>query len=171
MKLIVTAMAALVVSALALPSFGDEPDPSMMAPLDLSTPQATAYSMMRAMYQGEAEMVDQVFAPEAQLRRVTNMGELRPDGLQRWRDWVDTLTVGDAHEELFGVTSETYGHLAMVWAPFTIVYQSEMVGCGINQLSMAKISGEWRVVFGMDTNAPEGSCDTFKADYLASLDP
>lgn len=171
MKLSMSTMAALAVSALALPSFGDEPDPSMMAPLDLSTPEATAHSMMRAMYQGDAEMIDQVFAPEAQLRRVTNAGELRPDGLQRWRDWVSTLAVGDAHEDLFGVTSETFGHLATVWAPFTIVYQGEMVGCGINQLSMAQIDGEWRVVFGMDTNAPEGTCDTFKADYLTGLEP
>lgn len=170
MKLSVSTIAVLAISALALPALGEEADPAMMASIDLSTPEATAYSMMRAMYQGDADMVDQVFAPDAQLRRVTSEGELRPDGLQRWRDWVGTLAVGDAHEDLFGVTSETYGHLSTVWAPFTIVYQGEMVGCGVNQLSMAKMEGSWRVVFGMDTNAPKDSCATFKADYLASLD-
>ena len=170
MKLVISTTAALALTSLALSAFADDGDPGMLAPIDLSSPEATAYSMMRAMYQGDADMVDQVFTSDAQLRRITSEGELRPDGLQRWRDWVGTLAVGDAHEELFGVTSETFGKLATVWAPFTITYKGEMVGCGINQLTMAQIDESWRVVFGMDTNAPKESCDTFKDDYLASLD-
>ncbi|MEM9571120.1 MAG: hypothetical protein AAF996_06615 [Pseudomonadota bacterium] len=170
MKLLVSSAATLTFTSLTSLAFADGEDPHMMAPIDLSTPETTAYSMMRAMYQGDADLVDQVFTSDAQLRRVTSEGELRPDGLQRWRDWVGTLAVGDAHEALFGVTSETFGNLATVWAPFTITYQGEMVGCGINQLTLAKIDENWRVVFGIDTQAPKNTCDTFKADYLASLD-
>ena len=72
--------------------------PDMTAPIDLSTPEATAYSMMRAMFQGDAEMVDQVFLEGASLRRVTGEGEVRPDGLKRWRDWVGTLEEGYAND-------------------------------------------------------------------------
>lgn len=170
MKLVVSSAAALILTSLTSLAFADGDDAQMLTPIDLSTPEMTAYSMMRAMYQGDADLVDQVFTSDAQLRRVTSEGELRPDGLQRWRDWVGTLEVGDAHEELFGVTSETFGNLATVWAPFTITFKGEMVGCGINQLTLAKIDENWRVVFGMDTQAPKDSCDTFKADYLASPD-
>jgi len=138
----------------------------MTAPIDLSTPEAAAYSMMRAMYQGDAEMVDQVFLEDAILRRVTAEGEAQPDGLKGWRDWVGTLEVGAAHEELFGVTSEEFGNIATVWAPFVITYQGELAGCGVNQLSMARVEGDWRVVFGMDTGEPVETCGEFKARYL-----
>lgn len=135
----------------------------MTAPMDLSTPEAAVYSMMRAMYQGDGEMVDQIFLPGAELRRVTADGEVRPDGFQRWRDWVASLEVGHAHEELFDVTSEEFGHLATVWAPFVISVGGELAGCGVNTLTLAKVEGDWRVIFAMDSQAPEGTCDGFRA--------
>lgn len=154
---------ALTLSACA--SQAQSPD-EMLAPIDLSTPEGAVYSMMRAMYQGDAEMVDQVFLEDAALRRVTSEGELRPDGLERWRDWVGTLEVGTAHEELFGVTSEQLGNLATVWAPFVIRVNGEIVGCGVNTLTLARPEGDWRIVFGMDTGEPKDTCATFEARYL-----
>lgn len=164
--------ASLALSACALPAQAapNTAPADMLAPIDLSSPEAAAHSMMRAMYQGDANMVDQVFLEGAQLRRVTAEGELRPDGLQRWRDWVGTLETGDAYEELFAVTSEQLGPLATVWAPFLITYQGELVGCGVNQLTLAQTGNDWRVVFGMDTGEPKETCGDFKARYLASLD-
>ena len=160
-------LSALVLSvALALPAAAA---PDMTAPIDLSSPEATAFSMMRAMFQGDAAMVDQVFVEGAQLRRVTAKGELRPDGLQGWRDWVGTLEIGDAHEDLFGVRVEQHGKLATVWAPFQIHFKGELVGCGVNTLTMAEFDGQWRVVFGMDAGEPEGTCAGFKERYLATL--
>ncbi len=139
----------------------------MLAPMDLSTPEEAVYSMMRAMYQGDAEMVDRVFHETATLRRVTWEAELRPDGLQRWRDWVGSLAVGDAHEELFSVTSEQHGPLATVWAPFVITYQGERVGCGVNTLTLARFDQDWRVIFGMDTSEPRDTCGDFETRYRA----
>lgn len=149
----------------------ETPAADMTAPVDLSSPEATALSMMRAMYQGDAEMVDQVFDPGAQLRRITSDGDLRPDGLQRWRDWVGTLEIGDAHEELFAVRTEQRGKLATVWAPFQIHFKGDLVGCGVNTLTMAEFDDQWRVIFGMDTGEPEGSCEGFKDRYLAATRP
>jgi len=139
------------------------------AAIDLSTPQGTAYSMMMAMYRGDADMVDQVFAEEGRLSRIKSDGTIEADGLKRWRDWVGTLEVGQAHEELFGLKVEQFERLATVWAPFVIHYDGKLVGCGVNQLSMAKINKEWRVVSGMDTPAPKGSCETFKETYLKAM--
>jgi len=138
------------------------------APIDLSTPQGTAYSMMIAMYRGEAQMVDQVFADSGRLSRVKADGSVEADGLKRWRDWVGTLEVGQAHEEIFALNVEQFEKLATVWAPFVIRFDGKIVGCGVNQLSMALIEEEWRVVSGMDTPAPKESCETFKETYLAA---
>ncbi|MEO1323297.1 MAG: hypothetical protein AAFV59_09860 [Pseudomonadota bacterium] len=137
----------------------------MRAPVDLSSPEAAAFSMMRAMYQGDAEMVDQVFLEGGQLRRVSDAGELGENGRSSWRDWVDSLDIGEAHEEIFGVTSETFGNLASVWAPFVLTYKGEIVGCGVNQMTMAKVDEAWRIVFVMDTQAPKDTCATFKESY------
>ena len=146
------------------------PADPMTAPLNLSTPEATVFSMMRAMYQGDAGMVDQIFVTDAELRRVTHEGDLQPDGLVRWRDWVSTLEIGEAHEELFAVTTEQRGPLATVWAPFVITYQSELVGCGVNTLTLARQDQDWRVVFAMDTSEPAETCAGFKSRYLAAQD-
>lgn len=142
--------------------------PEMTAPVDLSTPEAVAFSMMRAMYQGDQSMIDAIFLDSATLRRVTADGEVRPDGLQGWRDWVGTLEEGDAYEELFGVTSNTFGNLATVWAPFMISVKGELVGCGVNQLTLARVDGDWRAIFVMDTHEPRDTCGDFKARYLAA---
>lgn len=166
------ALTALLLTACASGAAADPQTtyPEMLQPIDLSTPQAATHSMMRAMYQADADMVDQVFIEGAQLRRVTAEGEIRPDGLQRWRDWVGSLQQGDAYEELFALSSEQLGPLATVWAPFLVTYQGDLVGCGVNQLTLAKTDGEWRVVFAMDTSEPKDTCGDFKARYLASLD-
>jgi len=63
------------------------------APLDISTPQGTAYSMMMAMYRGEPGMVDKVFHENGRVSRVKADGAVKPDGLNRWRNWVGTLEV------------------------------------------------------------------------------
>jgi hypothetical protein len=167
-----SALSALLLTACASGAAADPQTmyPKMLQPIDLSTPQAATHSMMRAMYQADADMVDQVFIEGAQLRRVTAEGEIRPDGLQRWRDWVGSLQQGDAYEELFALSSEQLGPLATVWAPFLVTYQGDLVGCGVNQLTLAKTDGEWRVVFAMDTSEPKETCGDFKARYLASLD-
>ncbi len=138
----------------------------MLASADLSNPQATVYSMMRAMYQGDAAMVDQVFLDGAELRRVRADGEVRPNGLKAWRDWVATLETGQAHEELFAVRSNRFGNLATVWAPFTVRVDGALVGCGVNTFTLAHTDAAWRIVFGMDTGEPAETCGDFKARYL-----
>ena len=64
------------------------------------------------------------------------------------------------------MTSEQFGNLATVWAPFVIHVKGDLVGCGVNQLSMARVEGDWRIVFGMDTGEPKETCREFRARYL-----
>ncbi|MEO0466294.1 MAG: hypothetical protein AAF216_07105 [Pseudomonadota bacterium] len=160
-------IAALCLGACAYGSASVAEPLDMTAPIDLSTPEAAVYSMIRAMYQGDGEMVDQIFLPGAELRRVSADGEVRPDAFQRWRDWVAGLEVGHAHEELFDVTTEEFGHLATVWAPFVISVGGELAGCGVNTLTLTKVDGDWRVIFAMDSQAPEGTCEELRKAHAA----
>ncbi|MEP3653687.1 MAG: hypothetical protein ABJO36_02220 [Litorimonas sp.] len=135
------------------------------APLDLSTPENTAYSMMIAMYRGDAEMVDAIFAEGGTLLRLNSEGEITRDGLPRWREWVGTLEVGYAHEELFEIKVEKYGKLSSVWAPFVIDVDGKRVGCGVNHFTMAEMPEGWRIVSGMDVQAPKEDCSGFRDSY------
>lgn len=135
------------------------------APLNLSTPENTAYSMMMAMYRGDTDMIDQIFIEGAALRRLSADGDIRPDGLAPWRDWVATLEVGQANETLFQIEVEQFNNLATVWAPFVIDVEGKRVGCGVNQFTMAQLEGDWRIVAGIDVQAPKSECETFKETY------
>jgi len=163
-------LAVLLLSACSKqPSAADKPRVAApdyaTAALDLSTPENTAYSMMVAMYRGDTDMVDAVFAEGGTLLRLRPEGTIARDGLPRWRDWVGTLEVGYAHEELFEVKVERFGKLATVWAPFVIDVDGKRVGCGVNQFTMAEMDDGWRIVLGMDVQAPKDRCGTFKANY------
>lgn len=136
------------------------------APLDLSTPENTAHSMMMAMYRGDAAMVDAVFAEGGTLRRVKSDGTVTKDALPRWRNWVSTLEVGQAHEEIFALKIQQFDTLATVWAPFIIHVDGALVGCGVNHLAMTRDGENWRVTVGMDVQAPKESCENYKATVL-----
>jgi len=132
---------------------------------DLSTPEGTAYAMMIAMYRGDADLVDQVFHPDGSLTRIGADGSVKLGGREGWQKWVGTLKAGQANEELFSIKVEEFGNLATVWAPFVIAFDGKIVGCGVNQLSMAKSDDIWRIVSGMDVQAPKEDCADFKASY------
>jgi len=105
------------------------------APLDLSTPEHAAYFTMI------------------------------PNGLPRWRDRVATFEIGQVHEELFDIKVERFGTLASVWAPFVIRVEGQLVGCGVNQFTMAQMDTGWRIVSGIDVQAPKEDCETFRENY------
>ena len=162
--------ALIALTACALPPAPAQADPDaafmdeLQDPLDLSTPEEAVRSAFRAMYLGDGAMLDEIFLEDAALRRVTQNGEIRANGLTRWRDWVDEQETGAAYENIFALEVEQYGPLATVWAPFVVHYKGEIAGCGVNQFTLAETEGAWHIVFGMDTGKQE-NCETFKDDY------
>ncbi|GAB5456333.1 MAG: hypothetical protein Hens2KO_25620 [Henriciella sp.] len=139
----------------------------MLGPVDLSTPESAVFSLMRGMYQGDTDMIDRVMLEDGVFRRVLPDGRVSQDGLPDWKEWVGTLEVGAAHEDLFAVRTEQFGNMATVWAPFVISVNGEIANCGVNTMTLAQTQGEWKIVFGMDTPAPKDTCHTFKATYPA----
>lgn len=86
----------------------------MLDPVDLSTPESTVFSLMRGMYQGDTDMIDRVMLKDGVFRRVLPDGRVSQDGLPDWKQWVGTLDVGTAHEELFAVRTQQFGNMATV---------------------------------------------------------
>ena len=163
MRLFILSTLMTFMSGLSMAQTADQ----MLGPVDLSTPESAVYSLMRGMYQGDTDMIDQVMFEDGVFRRALPDGRVTQDGLSDWRTWVGTLEVGDAHEELFEVRTRQFGNMATVWAPFVITVNGTIANCGVNTMTLAQSDDEWRIVFGMDTPTPRESCHTFRASYSA----
>jgi hypothetical protein len=126
------------------------------------TPEGAIQKLFDGMRAGNGQAIRQLVLEGAQLDRVTKDGELRRGGFERWINWVDQQSAGDADEEIFAVRTQEFGGLATVWAPFILHYKGELAGCGVNQFTLARQETTWKIVHGIDT-AYDGDCSEFKS--------
>lgn len=132
---------------------------------DDSSPEAVLKTLFDGMRNGDGASIRAVVASDARLDRIKKDGSMQQGHFERWIRWVDQQEVGDADEQVFGVKvlSES-PELATVWAPFTINYKGKLVGCGINQFTMAKAKAGWRIVYGIDIHV-EADCSTYRDQF------
>lgn len=132
-----------------------------MAQVDAETPEGVINDVFDAMRAGNGDAIKKLATSYARLDRLHSDGRLELGALNDWAEWVDKQSAGDADEQIFGVqTWSRSPELATVWAPFTIRYKGELVGCGVNQFTLAKTSEGWRIVYGVDMPSEE-DCGTF----------
>ena len=129
-------------------------------------PEATIYQLFDHMRAGDGAGIRALVEDGASLDRVTKAGELRKSKFDNWINWVDQQNEGDADEQIFDVVVQEFGGIATVWAPFIIHYKGDLVGCGVNQFTLAKKDDGWRIIHGIDT-AHDGDCATFKESYAS----
>ncbi|UTW54582.1 nuclear transport factor 2 family protein [Kordiimonas sp. SCSIO 12610] len=125
-------------------------------------PEDVIEQLFDGMRAGDGSAIRSIVAEGASLDRVTASGELRTGGFERWISWVDQQKEGDADEQIFAVKVQEFDNLATVWAPFILHYKKELVGCGVNQFTLAKVEGVWKIVHGIDT-AHNGDCSEFRS--------
>jgi len=138
--------------------------------LGLSMPAAAADSPVQlvtklfdAMRAGDGDGIRALVLPDARLDRLKKDGSLHQGTFEKWAAWVDTLSPGQADEQVFGVrVLQASDDLATVWAPFQVSFDGEMVGCGFNQFTMAREASGWRILYGIDQPTGE-ECTIFRA--------
>ena len=131
------------------------------------TPRDAVDALFEAMRAGNGEAVLDLVADGAPLMRVEAEGSVRNGEFEDWAAWVDVQNNGDADEQIFAVSERIHGDLASVWAPFILYYKGELVGCGVNQFTLAREKEAWTIIHGIDT--PDGGeCATFKDRYEAA---
>jgi len=130
-----------------------------------STPEGTVDELFDAMRAGSGDDIRALVVADARLDRLQPDGSLRQGSFERWISWVDEQNEGDADEKIFGVqTLSMSAELATVWAPFTIAYKGELVGCGVNQFTLGKTAEGWRVLYGIDMPS-ELDCTTYPDQF------
>lgn len=122
----------------------------------------TLFDAMRA---GDGAAIRAMVVDDARLDRLQPDGSLRQGTFDRWISWVDQQAEGDADEQIFGVeVLSKSDELATVWAPFTIRYKGDLVGCGVNQFTLGKTADGWRILYGIDMPATT-DCETFPDQF------
>lgn len=125
-------------------------------------PTGIVNSLFDAMRAGDGDAIRALVLPDARLDRLKKDGSLHQGTFEKWAAWVDTLSPGQADEQVFGVrVLQASQDLATVWAPFQISFDGEMVGCGINQFTLAREATGWRILYGIDQPTAE-DCTKFR---------
>jgi len=146
-----------MVAALAL-SFGT-------SAAEEQTPKQVVNRLFDAMRLGNGAAIAKLVVDEARLDRLKKDGSLHQGTFTDWINWVDQQEAGDADEQIFGVeTFQKSPKLATVWAPFIIHYKGELVGCGVNQFTLAKSNEGWRILYGIDM-PHSGACGNYRKQF------
>ncbi|MEM6413075.1 MAG: hypothetical protein AAF720_00260 [Pseudomonadota bacterium] len=134
--------------------------------VDLSTPEAAVRSLLSAFYLSDPSITERVLLEDASFHRVKVDGEVKTIDLNEWRDWIGKQNKGDIVEEIFDVKVSEFVNLASVWAPFIISRKGEIFYCGVNQFTVVKTNGEWRIINFVDADTNEETdCATFKETH------
>ncbi len=120
----------------------------------------TIFDGMRA---GDSAMVASQVLRDAPMNSVyTNQnGEVvRAIGsLNRWLE-----SIGTPHDEIYdeqisSIDIRIDGDLASVWTPYKFYVGENFSHCGVNSIQMAKIEGEWKIIYLVDTRRRDNCID------------
>jgi hypothetical protein len=122
---------------------------------DVEAIKETITTMFDGMRAGDSAMVASAFVRDAPMHTVyTNQaGEVvRAEGsLDRFLNAVGTPhpEIWDEHIASFNIQID--GGLASVWTPYKFYLGERFSHCGVNSFQMAKLGGEWQIIYIVDT--------------------
>lgn len=112
----------------------------------------TMFDGMRA---GDSSMVASVFSRDAVMQSiaVNREGEVvKVSGsLDRFLTAVGTPHEDVWDEQISGFTIQIDGDLASVWTPYKFILGGNFSHCGVNSFQMARLEGDWKVIYIVDT--------------------
>ncbi len=111
---------------------------------------AAAESLFDAMRQADADGIRAAFAPEAILERVVGDGNLQQTRIDDFANAIAGHEKGQVDERVFNVAIQWFENLATIWAPFTLHIDGELKACGVNQITFANLTGEWKIIHLVD---------------------
>jgi hypothetical protein len=132
---------------------------AMNAQGDIDLIKSTINQMFDGMRKGDSTMVSAVFVKDAKMQSVitdeNGSTQLRTGSLASF-----LRAIGTPHDEVWDerISFEQIlidGPLASVWTPYQFYRGGKYSHCGYNSFQMAKIAGEWKIVYIVDTRGGE----------------
>lgn len=123
--------------------------------------KAVIDQLFDGMRKGDSAMVHRSFVDDVQMQTIV-MSE------KNWAKNVITSSltsfldaVGTPHAEVWDEQVKEYkitidGALAAVWTPYEFYRGDTFSHCGVNSFQLAKLNGEWKIIYLVDTRKREG---------------
>ena len=121
--------------------------------------RAAVEQIFEGMRASDADLVRDVFAPDARFAVVdTSEGAARV-GAQPVDGWLQALAASERRwdERLYDVEVRVDGAMASVWAPYTFYLDGAVRHCGINSIELLRDADGWKVTQISDTRRT-GTC-------------
>ncbi|MHA1543840.1 MAG: hypothetical protein ACTSU8_01750 [Alphaproteobacteria bacterium] len=77
------------------------------------------------------------------------------------REQIDRLETdkGYVDERIWDPTVLVHKTMAVVWAPYDVFVEGELIHCGVDMFELFKIEGQWKINHTSYTAEPEGCAD------------
>ncbi|GAB5408331.1 MAG: nuclear transport factor 2 family protein [Balneolaceae bacterium] len=131
----------------------------MSIPLNAQTQEQEVQSVIETLFDGmragDSTMVASAFSRDAIMQTIANnqAGEV----IKREGNLSQFLTaVGTPHEQVWderigGYEIKIDGDLASAWTPYQFYVGDNFSHCGVNSFNLAKMAGEWKIIYIVDT--------------------
>lgn len=124
--------------------------------------QNTINQLFIGMKNVDTSLIKNCFTDNAQLqtfaRSKTSQGKLfiKEDKLSDFLLQVSKMPKDSADERIQFENILIDGPMASVWTPYEFYYNNKFSHCGVNHFVMARLNGEWKIHFIIDTRRKQG---------------
>lgn len=123
------------------------------------TPEKQVQSVIETLFDGmragDSTMVASSFTRDAVMQTIARnqAGEvvIRNGNLQQFLTSVGTPHDDVWDEKIGGYEIKIDGELASAWTPYQFFIGERFSHCGVNSFQLAKIGGEWKIIYIVDT--------------------
>ncbi len=121
--------------------------------------EAVITTIFDGMRVGDSSMVASKFLRDAPMNSVyTNRDGEVVRAIGSLSSWLNAI--GTPHDEVWdeqisSVEIKIDGDLASVWTPYKFYVGENFSHCGVNSFQMAKLEGEWKVIYIVDSRRRE----------------
>ena len=112
-------------------------------------PEDVVYRFFQAMSDIDTVFLEEVLMEDASLSSTSllNGGEaISRVTKSQFIESVSQAKVGDLNEQVSNLRVEQDGGLANVWMDYSFYYQGQLSHCGVNNFSLARQSGSWKIL-------------------------
>lgn len=145
------AAVAFIVATMPVPAAGQ---------LDAG-PMAAVKQIFQGMRTADADMVREVFAPDARFATLDNREGTAQVTVQGVGGWIGAIgeSGGQWNEQIYDVIVNVDRDMASIWAPYTFYLDGNLRHCGINSIELLRDTDGWKVTQLSDTRQTEGCPD------------
>jgi hypothetical protein len=129
------------------------------SPATVDSVKAAVSALFDAMRKSDSTAISGCFYPKAIIQSIDETLEpvlIRSHAINEFAHIISGLPPGVADEQAQFDAVRVDGNLASVWAPYRFLYKGVFHHCGVDALSLVRVSGVWKIQYILDTEHKTG---------------